>query len=89
MISACDVPRADERWIEYAITDCLHQMRCAQSLEQLDVATRLEVFSVSVSYWESCRMFPETLQRLRDWVQVVGGKLEITIVDKAGKRHEF
>ena len=88
--------RYEDRHTEYAICFWLREKRLSLGLSQRKIARDIGVNHTTVFGWEAGRVFPVNLECFRKWVQSHQDpetgrrcKLEMTLVDTDGKRHDF
>ncbi len=79
----------EDRHIQYAISAWLRHKRRSLDLYQKDICAELGVNKVAVHLWETGAQSPGTLARWKAWARAVNCRLEITVVDEKGERHEF
>ena len=80
---------AQEFYIEYALTDWLRAKRIGLGLHQQHIGDACGVSKVTVHQWECDRRSPGSYERWRAWAKAVNCRIEITVVDTNGKRHNF
>ena len=83
------MPRDEERFTEYAISDWLYRKRRSLGFGLKDVAAAINVSTVTVHLWEMGLRSPGTYARRKAWARALNCRMEITLVNTNGKRHSF
>jgi transcriptional regulator with XRE-family HTH domain len=88
------MPHDEDRYIEYDMAGWLRQKRRALELTQEAIGAAVGVHKVAVHHWETgatspSHSAPGTFARWKAWAKAVNCRLEITLVDTNGERHDF